>query len=119
MAEPTRKRRRAGIRPRITTLATLIVAAALLIGAVAFWIVLRTSLYGQLEAAAQQDAAAFAEQLHDGATVETLPDVDDDRFWQVIDADSGAVIAGSDVAEDVQALAGEDRIAPPLAQFED
>lgn len=100
-------------------MATVIVGAALLVGAVLFWIVLRTSLYGQLEAAAQQDAIAFAAQLDDGGTTENLPDVDDDRFWQVIDGDSGAVVDASDVADDVGALAGADRDAPPLLQFED
>lgn len=116
-ARPTARRR--GIRTRITTLATAIVVLALLVGAAAFWIVLRTSLYGQLGDAAAQDAAAFAEQVDDGGSVEALPDVDDDRFWQVVDGDTGAVVAASDVAEDAPALAGDGRDADGLLQFAD
>ena len=39
---------------------------------------------------------------------ESLPDLDDDRFWQVIDRDSGAVVAASDAAEGFGALADRD-----------
>lgn len=125
MTDAGRTSRRRGIRVRITTLATIIVAAALLVGAVGFWIVLRTSLYGQLDAAAAQDAAAFAQQLDDAdslegdSSTEALPDVDDDRFWQVIDRDSGAVVDASDLADDVGALANENRDAPSPLRFED
>ena len=106
-------RRRAGIRVRITAVAASVVALALLLGAVGFWFTLRTALYGQLDAAAQQDAAAFAEQV-DTAGPASLPDIDDDRFWQVIDRDSGAVAAASDAAEGFGGLADRDGDVPGL-----
>ena len=101
MAEP---RRRLGIRARITSVAVAVVAVALVAGAVGFWLTLRASLLGQLEVAAVQDATAWAEQVDD-AGIDSLPDVDDDRFWQVLDRDTGAVVAASDVAEDLGPLA--------------
>ncbi|HWM15362.1 MAG TPA: ATP-binding protein [Microbacterium sp.] len=110
-------RRRAGIRVRITTIAASVVALALALGAIGFWLILRTGLYGQLDAAAVQDAVTFAEQV-DNAGPEALPDVDDDRFWQVIDRDSGAVVAASDVAEDLGAIADRDGNAPPLLRLD-
>lgn len=103
--------RRLGLRPRITLLAFGIVGVALVVGAVAFWLVLRGALVGQLEAAAQQDAAQYAELLDEGGSTEALPDVDDEAFWQVIDRDSGSVLAASDAAEDLGALAGADAAA--------
>ncbi|WP_214465646.1 sensor histidine kinase [Microbacterium flavescens] len=108
MTEP---RRRLGIRARITSVAVAVVAIALIAGAVGFWLTLRGSLLGQLEVAARQDATAWAEQVDD-AGVESLPDVDDDRFWQVIDRDTGGVIAASDIAEDLGPLADREGAAP-------
>lgn len=98
---------------RITAVAASVVALALLVGAVGFWFILRTALYGQLEAGAQQDAAAFAAQREESGP-EALPDLDDDRFWQVIDRDSGSVVAASDAAEGFGALADRDGDAPGL-----
>ena len=109
----SRPRRRAGIRVRITAVAASVVALALLVGAVAFWFTLRGALYGQLEAAAQQDAATFSAQV-EGAGPEALPDLDDDGFWQVIDRDSGAVVAASDAAEGFGALADREGEVPGL-----
>ncbi|SFS15745.1 Signal transduction histidine kinase [Microbacterium sp. cf046] len=110
-------RRRAGIRARITVVAASVVALALLLGAVGFWFTLRAALYGQLDAAARQDAAAFAEQVDAGGP-ESLPDIDDDRFWQVIDRDSGAVVAASDAAEDFGALADREGSAPTVLRLD-
>ena len=110
-------RRRPGIRVRITAVAASVVALALLLGAVGFWFTLRTALYGQLEAGAQQDAAAFAEQVG-SAGPDALPDVDDERFWQVIDRDSGAVLAVSDAADGYGALADRDGEAPGLVRLD-
>lgn len=107
------RRRRGGIRARITLVATVAVVAALALGAAVFWIALRGALYGQLETAAAQDAVAFAEQAKESGW-ETLPDVDDDRFWQVVDRDTGAVVGASDAAEDAAAIAGPDRDPPAL-----
>jgi signal transduction histidine kinase len=98
--------------------AASVVALALALGAVGFWFTLRSALYGQLEAAATQDAVAFAEQVDTGGP-ESLPDIDDDRFWQVIDRESGAVVAASDAAEDVGAIADRDGGAPPVLRLED
>ncbi|HEX5856520.1 MAG TPA: ATP-binding protein [Microbacterium sp.] len=111
-------RRRAGIRLRITAVAASVVALALLVGAIAFWLTLRTALYGELAASSEQDATAFAEQV-DQSGPDSLPDLDDDRFWQVIDRDSGAVVAASDAAEDIGALADRDAGAPGLVILED
>lgn len=111
--DAARGRPRGGIRRRITLVATLAVVLALAVGAALFWIALRGALYGQLETAAAQDAAAFAEQAKDSGW-ETLPDVDDDRFWQVVDRDSGAVIGASDDAEDAAAVAGPGLEPPSL-----
>jgi signal transduction histidine kinase len=112
------KRRVLGIRPRITLVAASIVAVALIAGALLFWFSLRASLQAQVEDAARQDAAAFAELLDDDPSAETLPDVDDDRFWQVVDDESGAVVAASDAAEDAPPLADGDRDAPATVVLE-
>lgn len=109
-------RRRAGIRTRITLVASIAVAVALLLGALLFWITLRGSLHAQLQAAAAQDATAFATQVDDFGT-DALPDVDDDRFWQVIDRDSGEVSASSDIAEDFGGFADREGSVPALIDF--
>jgi signal transduction histidine kinase len=111
-------RGRAGIRIRITAVAASVVAVALALGAVGFWFILRGALYGQLETAAAQDAAAFAEQVDAGGP-ESLPDVDDDRFWQVIERESGAVVAASDAAEDLGAIAGREGGGPALIRLDE
>lgn len=118
MTDASRGRRRAGIRVRITAVAASIVALALALGAVGFWFVLRGALYGQLESETARDAATFAEQV-DAAGPEALLDVDDDRFWQVIDRDSGAVVAASDAAEEVGAIADREGDAPSLVLLDD
>lgn len=113
---PPRKRRRAGIRTRITAVSVGAVALALVIGAIGFWLTLRSSLHGQLDLATRQDAVAFAEQA-DQVGADALPDVDDDRFWQLIDRDSGSVVAGSDLVEDLSAIADRDGNAPPFVSL--
>ncbi|NYE19256.1 ATP-binding protein [Microbacterium immunditiarum] len=113
---PARKRRRAGIRSRITAVSVGAVAIALVIGAIGFWLTLRSSLYGQLDLATRQDAVAFAEQA-DQVGEDALPDVDDDRFWQLIDRDSGSVVAGSDLVEDLSAIADRNGTAPPFVSL--
>ncbi len=116
-AAPPTSRRRAGIRVRITAVAASVVALALLVGAVGFWFTLRAALYGQLDAAAGQDATAFAAQVDD-AGPGALPDVDDERFWQVIERDGGGVVAASDAAEGFGALADRDGDAPGLVRLD-
>ena len=90
------RRHGAGVRTRITSGATSVVAVALLIGAVVFWATLRLSLLDGLAASAEQDAAVVASQLEEGGPA-SLGELDDDRFVQVVD-DSGAVVAGSENA---------------------
>jgi hypothetical protein len=65
VSEPQRRpaRLRAGIRVRITLVAASVVALALAVGAIGFWFTLRTALHAQVEAAATQDAEAFADQV--------------------------------------------------------
>lgn len=113
-----RVRRGRGIRVRITVVAVGVVAVALALGAAGFWFTLRASLYDQLDVAVQQDATAFASQVDD-AGLDSLPDVDDDRFWQVIDRDDGSVVAGSDLVEDVGPLADRDGDSPALVVLDD
>ena len=116
MTEPS-PRRRVGIRVRITLVAASVVALALALGAAGFWFTLSTTLRAQVEAAAAQDAEAFAEQV-DTAGPESLPDIDDERFWQVIARESGTVVAASDAAEDLGALADREGGAPALIRLD-
>jgi signal transduction histidine kinase len=141
------RRRSAGVAVRVTIAATLVVAVALVAGALIFWAALRASLTSQLDAAARQDASAIAQQLDaldleggsdgdsdddddddeasatetsaaDRDAIETmLPDLDDDRFIQVIDRDTGAVVAASDAADDAPALADRDGTAPSTVRL--
>ena len=113
---PSRTRRRADIRTRITAVSVGAVTLALVVGAIGFWLTLRSSLYGQLDLATRQDAAAFAEQA-DEVGEDALPDVDDDRFWQLIERDSGSVVAGSDLVEDLSAIADRDGNAPAFVSL--
>jgi signal transduction histidine kinase len=119
VADPKHRssRRRTGIRVRITVVAASVVALALALGAAGFWFTLSTTLHAQVEAAAAQDAEAFAEQV-DTAGPDSLPDIDDERFWQVIDRDSGTVVAASDAAEDLGALADREGGAPTLIRLD-
>jgi len=83
------------VRLRITLVATSVVAVALVLGAVVFWLTLRASLFAELREAAEQDASAIAAQIEAGGGSST--GIDDDRLVQVVD-DSGAVIAASEDA---------------------
>lgn len=146
---------------RVTIAATLVVAIALVAGALIFWASLRASLTAQLEASARQDAAALAGQLEaldlgtsdsdsdsgsgnddnsnsdddnsnsddeDGSDEDdsgdeasiidrdaleaAIPDVDDDRFFQLLDRETGAVLVATDAADEVSALSDRDATAP-------
>jgi signal transduction histidine kinase len=103
-------RRRTALRVRITAVATLAVAVALLAGAALFGVVLRVALVD----AAAASASAYADDIAarvDAAGARSLDDDDpDDRFFRVLD-DDGAVLAASEDAAGVtgaSARAGDD-----------
>ncbi|WP_170298405.1 sensor histidine kinase [Agromyces allii] len=96
MTAPEPNRRRAGVRLRVTAFATSVVAAALVLGAVALWAVVRASLYDGLLDGAGQDASAVASQLEESGTG-SLGELDDDRLLQVVDS-SGTVVSRSEGA---------------------
>jgi signal transduction histidine kinase len=156
------RRRRAGVAVRVTVAATLVVAIALVAGALIFWASLRASLTSQLEASARQDASALAGQLDaldlgsaeggndnsgsdnggsddsggddedesdegdsggEASTIDrdaleaAIPDVDDDRFFQVLDRDTGAVLVATDAADEASALSDRDATEPGTVTF--
>ena len=80
------------MRTRITLVATSVVAVALVLGAVGFWLTLRTSLFDGLRNAAEQDAAVIAERIEADGLGLVLGDPDE-RLVQVVD-ESGAVVFG-------------------------
>ncbi|HEU4755692.1 MAG TPA: ATP-binding protein [Agromyces sp.] len=90
-----RRRRRMGVRARITLAASSVVAVALVLGAIGFQLVLRASLVQELEAAAEQDAASLAAQVEERGT-DSLGELDDERLVQVLDASGGVVAASED-----------------------
>ena len=109
-AEP--RRRGIGIRGRITLVAAGIVTIALVLGAVLFWSVLRTSLLENVRASAEQDAATIVARIHEAdddralSELEEVDDLDDDRFVQVVDEAGDVVATTKDGPE--HPLAGED-----------
>ncbi|MFE5670845.1 sensor histidine kinase [Agromyces sp. NPDC056523] len=102
MTEPVVVRRaarpRMGIRGRITLVAASVVAAALVLGAVGFWLTLRASLLEALADAAEQDAAAIASQVEaaGAGSLGTIGEFDDERLVQVLDESGGVVAASED-----------------------
>ena len=90
------EKRRRSLRSRITAAATLVVAVALVFGALAFWGTLSVSIRD----AAVRGAETRAEQLAtrvDAEGPDAVAELDDDVV-QVLDA-TGAVVARSDEAE--------------------
>ena len=85
-----------GVRARITLAASSVVAVALVLGAIGFQLVLHASLLEELEAGAEQDAAALAAQVEERGT-DSLGELDDERLVQVLDG-SGDVVAASEDA---------------------
>lgn len=87
-----------GVRVRTTTVAVLVVAATLAIGAVATVSSLRRSLTNNVETAARTQAEEVAVSLaeRDGAAIE----VDDleEQFVQVLDVDGAVAASSSNVA---------------------
>jgi signal transduction histidine kinase len=85
------------IRTRITLIATLVVGASLLLGAVAFVSVLRSSLLDALATSIEADISEIETRSASGLADLAQVD-DDDRFFQVTD-DAGRAIASSDSLE--------------------
>ena len=99
MTVAERVRRHAGVRVRTTAAAVGVVGVTLLVAAVALVLLLRASLSGGLEEAAEQRATVLAAQVDAGSLPqpESGDDVDDepeDEVWQVLDA-GGAVVSSS------------------------
>ncbi|MEI5585449.1 MULTISPECIES: sensor histidine kinase [unclassified Agromyces] len=90
-------RRRLGIRGRITLVAASVVAVALVLGAVGFWVVLRSSLLDGLRAAAERDAETVAARIEAAGpdALDDLDEFDDDGVILVFDA-AGAMVRTSD-----------------------
>ncbi|WP_394551992.1 sensor histidine kinase [Agromyces sp. MMS24-JH15] len=96
MAPDPQIRRRAGVRVRLTLVATAVVALALIVGSITLWALVRASLYDGLMEGARQDASAVSSQIESGG-VAGIGELDDDHLVQVVDA-SGTVVAGSEDA---------------------
>jgi signal transduction histidine kinase len=95
------------VRGRITLAAASVVAIALLLGAVGFWLVLRASLLDGLQAAAEQDASVLASQV-EARGADSLGELDDERLVQVIDGSGAVVVASEDAPDSPVAGRGDD-----------
>ncbi|MDR7185043.1 signal transduction histidine kinase [Microbacterium trichothecenolyticum] len=94
MAEPRRRRR--SLRTRITGAATLVVAAALVVGALAFYGILSVSIHDTTRRAAETRAEQLAARV-DAEGPAVVAELDDD-IVQVVD-DEGRVVASSEEAD--------------------
>ena len=92
VAEP----RRSSLRTRITAAATLVVAAALVVGALAFYAILSLSIHDAAVRAAETRAEQLASRI-DAEGPSVVAELDDD-IVQVLD-DDGRVVAASEEAE--------------------
>ena len=99
-----------GVRARITLAAASVVAVALVLGAVGFWLTLRTSLYDGLRDAAAQDAAVIAERIESGGLGSISEP--DERLVQVVD-ESGTMIFATEDAPSTPVADDDD--APPVS----
>ncbi|WP_248242420.1 sensor histidine kinase [Microbacterium kunmingense] len=98
------------VRARTTLAATVVVAVVLIVGAVAFFQVLRTSV----SAASERAATTRAEELADRIESEGYGTVTglDDEIVQIVAAD-GRVVAASEEAEgEILPLSDDPRVAP-------
>ncbi|WP_439592012.1 sensor histidine kinase [Microbacterium sp.] len=86
------ERRGRSLRARTTIGATAVVAVALILGAVAFYGVLRTSVLGSATAAAEARAEEIADRI-DGGGTGVLSELDDTAAWIIADA---AIVAVTD-----------------------
>jgi signal transduction histidine kinase len=86
------------LRARITLVSTAIVAAALVIGALVFVLVLRTVLVTEVGAAAERDLEQIEAEFDSNGTLAGFDADDDEILVQVTDS-SGALLAGSDTLD--------------------
>ena len=103
-------RRRASIRVRISGIATVVVALALVAGAGLLGLGLRAALLEGVHASADAYASDLADRVDaaggSGAALVRGND-DDDRFAQLLDGD-GRLVAASESSEDLAAVAEDD-----------
>jgi signal transduction histidine kinase len=95
---------RASVRLRTTAAAVLVVAIALLVGAVALVALVRGSLRDGVQTGAEQRASALAEQIETSGLPAAEPadddrDEPDDLVWQVATADGTVVRASEPLGE--------------------
>lgn len=107
--------RTASLRTRITLVASAVVAAALVIGAIGFVAVLRAALLDGVRVSVERDATELAARL-DSSGANSLSEDDDERLFQLA-SPSGTVLATSDnlrnVALGVQVGAGPQIVRLP------
>lgn len=107
---------RASVRVRTTAAATLVVALALLVGAVALVALVRASLTDGVEATAEQQLDSLVAQVEAGRMPTTdpddEPDEDEELVWQVRSSD-GTVLAGSRTLPDDGYVLDDDEADTP------
>ena len=87
---------RGSVRLRTTLVAMLVVAVALLVGAVAFIGIVERSLTAEVLTSVRTRAADLAELVESGTPLDRLIDEQaDDEFIQVVDSDGGVVAASA------------------------
>jgi signal transduction histidine kinase len=111
----------ATIRVRITAVAVLAVAAALLIGGVALVAVMRSTLIDQVAAVTRSRAESVATALRT-RTEPALTTIDDEQFVQVVDDDNRVVSASPEVAGQPPVVAirpGQSKVVRPAFADDD
>lgn len=105
---------RASVRARTTTAAVLVVAVALLVGAVVLVALVRGSLRDGVEAGAEQRAASLVGQVEGTGPPDVRVEGDDDDdepdelVWQVLDAGGDVVRASHELGRPLPAEDGDD-----------
>jgi signal transduction histidine kinase len=106
-----------GVRARTTLAATLVVAMALLVGAVVLVALMRDILVREVEAVARLRATEVAAQLASGGGPPTVATDEEEHLFQVLDA-TGSVVASSSSLSGRPAMAalvaGESAEVEPL-----
>jgi signal transduction histidine kinase len=115
-----RRSGRASVRLRTTAVAVLVVAIALLAGALTLVVLVRSSLHDGLETGAEQRASALAEQIETSGLPPARPaddpeedlDEPDDLVWQVRAADGTVVSASQPLREPLPAEEADEVTLP-------